>query len=160
MAHSDQDEGSTRNDLLQRVADLVPTLQHVREHCLPNHIPKRCLRSPTNRTLIVGHIQRRLPRIDDLPKKHRVHVYRHRILGQRLLCLERTGQHSRVEPIWNRVDQRHNPEQPRTLQRLELPKPQHYCLIPLIRNLQRSRNHPRQQQASHKHYHRQRIRPT
>ena len=104
---------------------------------LADHVAQRCLRRPIDSALIIGNVERRLHRIDDLPEENGVDIHRHRIFGERALGRECRSDDADIDPIGNCVDHRNDEEQPRPAQRMKPAEPQNDGARPLVGDLQR-----------------------
>ena len=124
--------GARIDDALQFDAQFLAPLEHVGEHRLADHVAQRRLRRPVDRRDIVGDVERRHLRIDHLPEQDRVDVDRHGVAGHGLFGPEGVGDHASVDPVGDRVEDRHDEEQPWAFERAELAEPQHHDPLPLI----------------------------
>ena len=100
-------------------------------------VAQRRLRRPADRLRVVLHFERRLLRVVHHPEQHRVDVDRHGVGRQRLLGGEAGRDRPLIDPGRDRVDERHDPEEPGAAQADEAAEPQHDRALPLLRDARR-----------------------
>ena len=119
------------------VLDLLAAAQEIGEVGAADDVAQRRLRRPAHRLRVVLHFERRLLRVVDHPEQHGVDVDRHGVGRQRLLGGEAGRDRPLIDPRRDRVDERHDPEQPGAAQADEAAEPQHDRALPLLRDARR-----------------------